>query len=126
MVTHSENIEAKGTIFVVGGKEAQEERMQSQKKGALSKRIPLFVLFLFALALSVAFPFGMGLVVFVWVIALVGALFGVGFASFVLLREWLGKTSTFGYAPTTAYMTGKKMKKKREKESSDEETKDSR
>ena len=125
MVTHIQH-EAGGTAF-----NAVNSGMQDQggtlikKRGLLSGRMPLFALFLFALALSVAFPYGIGLVVFVWVIALVGAIAGVGIASFILLKELFGKTSTFGYAPTTAYLAGKKTKKKKSKEvPSQEEDKD--
>ncbi len=120
MITHAQH-EA-GTTFAVGMQDRGGRPLK--KKGLLSGRIPLFALFLFALALSVAFPYGIGLVVFVWVIALVGAIAGVGMASFILLKELFGKTSTFGYAPTTAYLAGKKMKKKSKEGPSQEERKD--
>ncbi len=111
MVTYNQQMEAEGTRFAVN----------ARKRGSLSGPIPLFTLFLFALALSVVFPYGLGLAVFAWVIALVGALFGVGFASYLLLKELLGKTTTFGYAPTAAYLAGKKMKKTKTTGSSEEE-----
>jgi hypothetical protein len=120
MITHAQH-EA-GTTFDVGMQDRGGGHLK--KRGLLSGRIPLFALFLFALALSVAFPYGIGLVVFVWVIALVGAIAGVGMASFILLKELFGKTSTFGYAPTTAYLAGKKMKKKSKEGPSQEERKD--
>jgi len=123
MVTHSQHIGSQGTAYYAGGNEVQGERIQLQKRGSLSKRIPVVILVLFGLALSVAFPYGIGLAVLVWAIALIGALFGVGFASYLLLKELLSKTTTFGYAPTTAYMAGKKAKKGRKEESVYEEKK---
>ena len=122
MITHSQHMETDGTTISAGGK-LQGEGMQLRKKGLLSGPIPITILILFALALSVIFPYGLGIAVLAWVIALTGALFGVGFASYLLLKELLGKTGTFGYAPTAAYLAGKKMKKTRKAESSDEEKK---
>ncbi len=124
MVTHSQQMATGGPVFASGVNELQGQPVR--KKDLLSGRPALFVLLFFGLALSVAFPYGMGFAVFVWGIALIGALVGTGFAFFTLLQELLGKSPTFGYAPTTAYMTGKKMKKKRNEESSDSEKKDIR
>ncbi len=81
----------------------------------------LSILTLLALGLSVAFPYGVGLAVFVWGIALVGALLGAGLACFTLVKHIFGRIATFGYAPTTAYMTGKKMKRRMREEPRDEE-----
>jgi hypothetical protein len=114
MVTYNQQMEAEGTRFAV----------DARKRGSLSGPVPLFTLFLFALALSIVFPYGLGIAIFAWVIALAGALFGVGFASYLLLKELLGKTTSFGYAPTAAYLSGKKMKKTRTTGSSDEEKDD--
>lgn len=126
MITHAQH-ESGGTVFHAVKSELQQQGgALLKKRGLLSGRIPLFALFLFALVLSVAFPYGIGLVVFVWVIALVGAIAGVGIASFILLKELFGKTSTFGYAPTTAYLAGKKTKKKVKEVPSREEDKDGR
>ena len=111
MVTYNHQMGAEGTALAVS----------VRKRGLLSGPIPLFTLFLFALALSVVFPYGLGVAVFAWGIALVGALFGVGFACYLLLKELLGRPATFGYAPTAAYLAGKKTKKARKIESSDEE-----
>ncbi len=80
----------------------------------------LIPLFLLGLALSMAFPYGVGFVLFICLIALMGALYAAGFASIRLLKEMVGKSATFGYAPTTAYMTGKKTKKNRKAESSED------
>jgi hypothetical protein len=113
MVTYNQQIEAEGTTFAAGG----------SKRGLLGGRKPLVILFLFGLALSVVFPYGLGIAVLAWVIALVGAVMGVGYASYLLLKELLGKTGTFGYAPTAAYLAGKKTKKTRKAGSSDEEEK---
>jgi len=113
MVTYNQQIETEGTTYAASG----------GKRGLLSGRKPLVILFLFGLALSVVFPYGLGIAVLAWVIALVGAVLGVGYASYILLKELLGKTATFGYAPTAAYLAGKKTKKARKAGSSDEETK---
>lgn len=88
------------------------------RKSSTAKRVSLLILALFVVALSAVFPYGIGLAVVAGVIALFGAVIGVGFATYTLLRELLGKTATFGYAPATAYMAGKKMKKKKTDESS--------
>jgi hypothetical protein len=111
MVTYGQEKEAVGMTL-------------DRKRGLLSGRIPVVILILFGLALSAAFPYGLGLAVLVWAIALIGALFGVGLASFVLLKELFSKTSTFGYAPTAAYMAGKKTKKSKKEKSVDEDKKD--
>jgi len=95
----------------------------SRKKGLLSGRTAISMLIVFGLLLAIAFPFGLGIVVFIWIIALIGALAGVGFAFFTLMKELLGKTPAFGYAPTTAYLAGKKMKKKAKEDSSEENKK---
>jgi hypothetical protein len=92
----------------------------THKRGLLSVRTAISLLIFFGFILSVAFPFGIGVVVFVGILALVGALTGAGIAFFMLLKELLGKAPAFSYTPTTAYLTGKKMKKRTKEESSDE------
>ncbi|MBI4685448.1 MAG: hypothetical protein HY755_09645 [Nitrospirae bacterium] len=128
MVTQSQQMQmtGEGTTFATSGNEPQEERMQlfRNKVLRLSGLTALSILFLFGLVLSIIFPYGIGVAVFVWIIALLGALCGAGLACFNLVKDMLGKTATFGYAPTTAYMTGKKMKKRRREESSEEEKTD--
>jgi hypothetical protein len=86
---------------------------KNRKRALLSGQKPLFILSFFALALSVMFPYGLGLAVFVWGVALAGAIIGTGFATYLLLKEFLGKTATFGYAPAAAYLAGKKIAKKK-------------
>ena len=73
--------------------------------------LPVGTLVLSVLALSVAMPYGIGLAVAAWVIALAGALLGAGFATYLLLKELLGRTPMFGYTPATAYLAGKKTGK---------------
>lgn len=115
MVTYSQ--EAEGTMLAAHGSTMQGTGMQaSRKREQRVKQLPLFVLVLFSVAIAAAFPYGVGLAVVVWVIALAGALFGAGFATYTLLKELLGKSATFGYAPTAAYLSGKNAKKKREEE----------
>jgi len=75
--------------------------------------IPVAALALVVLALSVVFPYGIGVAVFAWVIALAGALLGAGYATYLLLKESLGKTMIFGYSPAAAYLAGKKTKNER-------------
>jgi hypothetical protein len=117
MLTNTQHIETQGTSYAAQGEPAK-------KRGLLSGRTAIALLILFGLILSVAFPFGLGVVLFVGILAVAGALTGVGIAFVTLLRELLGKTPAFGYAPTTAYMAGKKMKKKAKEGSPDEEKKD--
>ncbi|HTZ17361.1 MAG TPA: hypothetical protein VMB78_02875 [Dissulfurispiraceae bacterium] len=83
----------------------------------------LVPLFLLGLGLSMAFPYGVGFILFISLIALMGAIYAASFASIRIFREMLGRNATFGYAPTTAYMTGKKTKKAKKAASSDEENK---
>ena len=123
MVTHSQQMGAKGAeLNEVQGRGTQP----AAKKGFLSGRSGLWVITLFALALSVAFPFGLGVALFIWGIALIGAFVGAGFALVTLLQEVFGKTPAFGYTPMTAYLAGKKMKKKKREEPSSEDGKDVR
>ncbi len=84
--------------------------------------IPLLLLGLF---LSMALPYGMGVVAFIAIIILSATLYTAGLASLRLFKEMLGKTATFDYTPTTAYMAGKKVKKvNRENKEADEKTAD--
>jgi len=83
----------------------------------------LIPLFLLGLGLSMAFPYGVGFVAFIVLIALSGALYAAGFASVKIFKEMFGKTAAFGYAPTTAYMAGKKTKKSAKEASSEEDKK---
>ena len=125
MIAYAQQLDSEGTRFAANSSDAQGEGMQpSRKKGLLSGRTAISMLILFGLLLAIAFPFGLGIVVIIWAIALIGAVAGAGIAFFMLLKELLGKTPAFGYTPTTAYMTGKKMKKKAKEGSSDEQKKD--
>jgi hypothetical protein len=83
--------------------------------------IPLFML---GLGLSMAFPYGVGFVAFIVLMAMSGALYAAGFASIKIFKEMFGKTAVFGYAPTTAYMAGKKTKKSAKDAASQEDKKD--
>ncbi len=87
-------------------------------------RTALFTLFLVGLTLSVVFPYGIGFAAFLGVIALVGAVGGVGIICYGLLKDILGRTATFGYTPNLSYMAGKKTRKKREEASTDEKKKE--
>lgn len=84
----------------------------------------LIPMILIGVALSAAFPYGVGLVIFVGLIALSGGLYYAASSCSKLFKEMLGRNATFGYAPTTAYMTGNKTKKTRKEESSEEEKND--
>jgi hypothetical protein len=117
MLTNTQQIDTEGRSNATQGETAN-------KRGLLSGRTAITMLVLFGLILSVAFPFGLGIVAVIWAIALIGALAGAGIAFFVLLKELFSKTPVFGYTPTTAYMTGKKMKKRAKEASADEEKKD--
>lgn len=126
MMTSSQEMGIGGTSSVVTGDRPDEGKVQKHENRRLKLwgRTALFILFLFGLGLSVAFPFGIGFAVFIWIIALAGAVCGVGVISYKLLREMLGATATFGYAPNTAYMAGKKTKKRKAEEVSGDEKAD--
>ena len=83
------------------------------KKNRKYGPIPVAVLTLVVLALSVVLPYGIVIAVLAWVVALAGALVGAGFATYLLLKESLGKTMIFGYSPSAAYLAGKKTKNAR-------------
>ncbi len=83
----------------------------------------LIPLFLLGLGLSMAFPYGVGFVLFIGLIALMGAIYAASFASIKLFKEMLGRNAVFGYAPTTAYMTGKKTKKAKKADKAEDEDK---
>ncbi len=87
-----------------------EASIGNRKRGLLSGPLPIAALTVVVLALSIVFPYGIGVAVFAWVIALAGALLGAGFATYLLLKESLGKTMIVGYSPATAYLAGKKTK----------------
>jgi|GEM_PF-1048002 len=132
MITNSQSLDKEGMAFVTSGEGFKEKtKHTTRKKGLMTGRTALIVLGVFAFALSVAFPYGMGLVVFAGAIALIGALCAVGMACFSLLKDLFGNTATFGYAPTTAYMSGTKTKKRNQQKavkqtttSADEEKKE--
>jgi hypothetical protein len=86
----------------------------------LPESYALIPIVLVGIGLSMAFPYGAGFLLFVTLIALCAALYAAGTATTRLLKEVLGKNATFGYSPTTAYMAGKKTKKR----GKDEETGD--
>ncbi len=84
-------------------------------KGEIYFKLPesylLIPMLLLGLFLSMALPYGMGVVAFIAIIILTATLYTAGLASLRLFKEMLGKTATFDYTPTTAYMAGKKTKK---------------
>lgn len=84
----------------------------------LPESYALIPIVLIGLALSMAFPYGAGFLLFITLIALSAAFYAAGSATTRLLKEMLGKNASFGYSPTTAYMAGKKTKKRE----TDEET----
>jgi len=102
----------------------EKQHLEGDRSMKLFGRTALFTIFLVGLAMSVVFPYGLGFAVFLWAIALIGAVCGVGIVCYGLLKDLLGRTATFGYTPTLSYMAGKKTRKKKEDVSSDEEKKD--
>jgi hypothetical protein len=88
-----------------------ETNQIQRKRGFIAGPVPFGALVLFVLALSVIMPYGIGVAVAAWAIALAGALMGAGFATYLLLKELLGRTTVFGYSPATAYLAGKKTSK---------------
>jgi hypothetical protein len=119
MLTNSQQMSTDATT-PSESREMQKDGTQPRKKGLLSGQKPIVVLMFFALALSVVFPYGLGIAVLAWVIALTGALIGVGYASYLLLKELFSKSGSFSYAPTAAYLAGKNLKKKRNTTPTDE------
>ena len=124
MITHNQQMETEGTVF--GSSVNEVQGAGTRKSGLLSGRTAITMLILFGLALSIAFPYGLGLVVFVAVIVLTGALYAVGFACYALVKDMFSKGATFGYVPASAYMTGKKIRKRNTTVPSDEHKKDIR
>ena len=114
MLTNSQQMTTDATTL------SESRNLQPEKKGLRLGKTPIAVLIFFALALSVIFPYGLGIAVLAWVIALTGALIGVGYASYLLLKELFSKSGSFSYAPTAAYLAGKNLKKKRNTIPSDE------
>jgi hypothetical protein len=98
----------------------------TRKNGLLSGRTAIAMLILLGLALSIAFPYGLGVVVFVAVIVLAGALYAAGYACYSLVKDMLSKGVSFGYAPASAYMAGKKIKTRVKAGTTAEEKKDIR
>ena len=113
MVTYNAQMED-----VLGNGLQGMQRSRNKNQVLLSGPKSLFTILLFVLTLSVVFPYGIGVAVLVWGVALTGAIIGTGFASYLLLKEFLGKTATFGYAPAAAYLAGKKTSKRRNDETS--------
>jgi hypothetical protein len=98
MLTNTQQMETKG-----------ETRRNT---GLLSGRTAIALILFLGLALSIAFPYGLGLVAFVALIVITGALYAAGFACYSLVKDMLTKRATFGFAPASAYLTGKKTKKR--------------
>jgi hypothetical protein len=99
---------------------SESRNLQPEKKGLRLGKKSAVALIIFALSLSVIFPYGLGIAVLAGIIALTGALAGVGYASYLLLKELFSKSGSFSYAPTAAYLAGKNSKKKRNTTPSDE------
>jgi hypothetical protein len=68
---------------------------------------------LLALGLPMVIPFRAEFMIFALIVATILAIYGAELACAIIIRKILGKTATFGYAPTTAYLAGKKTKKLR-------------
>jgi hypothetical protein len=76
---------------------------------------------LLALGLPMVIPVRTGFMMIAIVVATILAFYVAGIGFSVLIKKILGKTATFGYAPTTSYLAGNKMKKTRKESLSDEE-----
>ena len=66
---------------------------------------------LLTLGLPMVIPFRTEFMIIALVVATILALYAAESVCSVLIKKILGKTATFGYAPTTSYMAGKKTKK---------------
>jgi hypothetical protein len=76
---------------------------------------------LLALGLPMVIPVRTGFMMIALVVATILAFYMAGIGFSVLIKKILGKTATFGYAPTTSYLAGNKMKKTRKESLSEEE-----
>lgn len=92
----------------------------------LPESLLLIPMLLLGLALSLAMPYGIGFVAFIAIIALMGALYAAGSGTYKLMKEMFGKTATFGYAPGTSYLAGKKTKKSEKDEPAETDEKDTK
>jgi hypothetical protein len=66
---------------------------------------------LLTLGLPMVIPFRIEFMIIALVVATILALYVAESVCSVLIKKILGKTATFGYAPTTSYLAGKKTKK---------------
>jgi hypothetical protein len=66
---------------------------------------------LLTLGLPMVIPFRTEFMIIALVVATILALYVAESVFSVLVKKILGKTATFGYAPTTSYLAGKKTKK---------------
>jgi hypothetical protein len=78
---------------------------------------------LLILGLPMVIPFRAEFMIIALVVATILALYVAELGFSVLIKRILGKTATFGYAPTTSYLAGKKTKKTRKESFSEEENK---
>jgi hypothetical protein len=66
---------------------------------------------LLALGIPMVIPVRTEYMIIALVVASVLALYAAESVCSVLIKKILGKTATFGYSPTTAYLSGKKIKR---------------
>jgi len=77
----------------------------------LSHCVALTVLVAAGAAMSAALPFGIGVLMMVFALAAVGAIGAVVVFTMRLTSEVFGRNATFGWAPSAAYLAGKKTQK---------------
>jgi hypothetical protein len=83
-------------------------------------RVGLGLLAVGAVGLSAAMPLGLGVVALVWALALGGAVAGASVICYKLVKDMVTGAATFGYAPTMAYLAGKRSVKTKKEETKEE------
>ena len=74
-----------------------------------------------ALGLPLVLPLRIESSIFIFLVGLATVSYAIAFVLFRRIKRMLSSTATFGYAPTTMYMTGNKAKKLRGNRSSGDE-----
>jgi len=84
------------------------EALKENKKESVS--LSVYIAGAAGVILSAALPFGTGLLVLALLIAVAGALVGITLGGMRAIADSMGGIATFGWAPTAAYLAGKKGK----------------
>jgi hypothetical protein len=81
-------------------------------RGGQKVRKGLYILaVMLTLGLPLVLPLRIESSIFIFLVGLSVVSYAIAFASFRLIKRRFGSVATFGYNPTTTYMTGNKAKK---------------